>query len=146
MDLISETEAIKLLEEIKKGYNTSTEGGRLLRRGIQESIDEIKNKYGLYTLEHLGQADLKEIISDANSEIEKLSAEPETEVFAIDGRYSRRYTLCHEKAKLILQEEFNHIIDDVETDYADGSIGIDMKTIKQSDLKDYKIELPLETK
>jgi hypothetical protein len=141
-DLISKTKVIDLLIKRRDHYRHDTDVGLNLRKGIDEAIADIDNQFerGLFTLAHMGESDLTDILREAQDKLNTLIAEPEIKVFCINGRYNYRYTLCHAQAKIILKEEFALILDDIDVDYADSKMDIQMKTIKQSNLKDYTIE------
>jgi hypothetical protein len=100
------------------------------------------NQYerGLFTLKNMGESDLSDLLQLAKSKLDTLTDEPKIKVFFIKGFYQNRYTESHEAAKEILKEEFNLMLEQVEEDYADSKMDIQMKNIKQSNLKDYKIE------
>lgn len=141
MDLASKTEIVEELKKIKEAYREDTEVGQNIREGIDKCIHHIVDAghNQLFSLRHLGESDLIELLKDVNINLDKLTAEPEISVFKIQGFYPR-YTTCHEKAKDILKEEFVLMLDNIDDDYADFKLDIQMESIKQSNLKDYKIE------
>jgi hypothetical protein len=142
MDLISKTKVIELLNKRRDYYRADTDVGKNLREGIEKAIHDVEDAYPreLYTLENLGESDLSDLKQEIEGKLNKLVEEPEIELFLIKGFYDNRYTKCHIKAKEILREEFELMIENIEEDYADSKMDIQMKNIKESNLKDYKIE------
>tara|TARA_R110000851_G_scaffold199048_1_gene350139 strand:- start:455 stop:892 length:438 start_codon:yes stop_codon:yes gene_type:complete len=143
MDLASKMLIVESLVKIREQYRNDTDTGKSIREGVSECINHIVSAYPnqLFSLKLLGESDLNNLLEKAKSELDKLTEEPKVKVFKIGGQYISRYTKCHEKAKLILKEEFNDSLENVEGDYADFKIHIETIDIKQSNLKDYKIEI-----
>lgn len=142
MDLASKKVIIENLIKIRDYYREDTDVGKNLREGVQKCIHHIEDAYPmqLFSLSHLGESDFNNLQQRVKVELDKLTEEPKIEVFQIKGFYDYRYTKSHEKAKEILKEEFELMLDHVDEDYADSKMDIQMKSIKQSNLKDYKIE------
>jgi hypothetical protein len=142
MDLISKSMVIKLLNERREHYRSDTDVGKNIREGVEKCIHDIEDAYTshIFSLKHMGQSDLTALSDQIKEKLEELNAEPEIKVFCIKGFYELRYTRCHEKAKDILKEEFDLMLEQVDVDYADSKIDIQTMDIKQSNLKDYKIE------
>jgi hypothetical protein len=142
MDLVSKINVIELLKKRRDYYRDDTDTGKLLREGIEKAIHDVEEAYprALFTLKHMGESDLSDLSSKIKVELDELTAEPEIPLFRIKGFYDLRYTKVHEKAKEILAEEFLLMLDHIEEDYADSKMDITMVDIKQSNLKDFKIE------
>jgi len=142
MDLASKAVLLQSLEKIRDKYRSDTEIGQRIREGVEKCIHHIQDSYQsqLFSLEHLGESDLNYLLHEANKKLNELTKEPEIKVFKINGYYNDRYTKSHDKAKEILKEEFDLMLENIQEDYADSKIDLQMKTIKQSNLKDYKIE------
>jgi hypothetical protein len=114
-----------------------------LREGVEKAIHDVEEgtyPRALFTLKHMGESDLSDLSSKIKVKLDELTAEPEIPLFRIKGFYDFRYTKDHEKAKEILAEEFLLMLDHIEEDYADSEMDITMVDIKQSNLKDFKIE------
>ena len=142
MDLLSKNELLKSFLDIREHYRSDTEVGENIRQGINDCIDKIENSSSteFISLKHLGHSDLSHLQRQVQNKIEELTGEPEVDIFVISGLYDFRYTKCHEKAKRILQESLNELLTEIEEDFADFKIDIKIKSIKESDLKNYKIE------
>lgn len=142
MDLISKISVLELLQKRRDYYRDDTDVGINIRKGLEKAIHDVEDAYPkeLYTLRNLGESDLTFIKEEVQKKLAELIEEPEIEVFHIKGFYDDRYTKCHIKAKEILKEEFDLIIENIVEDYADSKMDIQMKNIKESNLKDYKIE------
>jgi hypothetical protein len=142
MDLASKKVIVENLKEIRDHYREDTDVGSHIREGIEKCMHHIKDAYPkqLFSLNHLGESDLRDLLQDTQTKLDKLTEEPKFEMFMVRGFYDYRYTKCPEKAKEILKEEFELMLEHIEKDYADAKMDIQMKTIKQSNLKDYKIE------
>jgi hypothetical protein len=142
MDLASKTKLIKSLKEIKDCYNKDTDVGQNIREGFDICITYIEDAFSgdIFSLEYLGESNLIELLKNIKIKLDKLNEEPEIQVFKIEGFLNDRYTECYEKAKEILKEEFKEMIDNIDEDWAESKLEINMKSIKNSNLKDYKIE------
>jgi hypothetical protein len=139
MDLISKTILINELNKKKQDYREDTELGLAFRGGLQDAISTISDTYTFTTL-YLGESELNKIIEDSTKRLKLLAAEPIENIFSITGYHSMRYTRCHEKAKQIMSEEFRLVLGDIESDYADTKIGIEMIKVRESNLGNYIIE------
>jgi hypothetical protein len=142
MDLASKKVIIEKLKEIRDHYREDTDVGSYIREGVEKCMNYIEGAYPkqLFSLTHLGESDLNELLKRAQAKLDELTEEPKIEMFMIRGFYDYRYTKCHEKSKEILKEEFDLMLEHIQEDYADSKMDIQMKTIKQSNLKDYNVE------
>lgn len=143
MALISKRMVIDLLIKRRDGYRKDTEVGQNLREGIDRAIHDIEDAYErtLFSLKDMGESDLTNLMSKLQEKLDKLKAEKVITVFCIQGFYDKRYTRCSKKAEAILKEEFLLMLGQIEEDYADSKMDIQMLDIKESNLKDYKIEV-----
>lgn len=141
MDLISKKLLLENLEKRKEYYRSDTDIGNFSRSAVQHAIEDVESdSYKLFSLNELGESDLNDLKRMVNERLNKLTGEPTERMFVITGINQPRYTRCHEKAKVIFQEEVNHILDYIEDDYCEGKASIDCENIKQSNLCNYDIE------